>query len=104
MKDDKPLIENYKKRYHIGALEDKNYEVQITQFKCSELDQGDWATYHTDEGRYGDVTSSGLSDAIYTLEFQMTIYRYVNNERKEYSVKDFQRTVFIPDEFIGKQM
>ena len=94
MKDNQPMT----KSYDITNLENQNYEVEITAFKCSELDDGDWASYHSE--RYGDDVSNRLENALYTLEFQVTIYKYINNEREEYSVKDFQRTVFIIDEFI----
>jgi len=96
-KNNEPIhINNDNINQYFDDFENKNYSVSISEFKCNELGSAGSTE------RYGNRPFDGnqLKNAMYIVDIQMEIYKKIQNELKLYNIVDFQRTIFVSDEFI----
>ena len=94
---------------HFNDFENKNYTVVISDFRCIELDQASdvpgenpLSSNGGSSDRYGNRNYDGadFQNALYIVDFQMEIYKKIKNDIKLFNIIDFQRTIFVNDEFI----
>ena len=96
-KNNEPIhVNNDNINQYFNDFENKNYSVSISEFKCNELGSAGSTE------RYGNRPFDGnqLKNAVYIVDLQMEIYKKIQNELKLYNIVDFQRTIFVSDEFI----
>ena len=72
-------------------FENKGYAVTISEFKCSPYEY---------EGKYGASAGTDLRNALYIIDMQIEIHKRSGSQLKLYDVVDFQKTIFVTDEFI----
>ena len=72
-------------------FQNKGYAVTISEFKCSP---------YSYQAKYGASAASDLSTAIYIVDMQIEIHKESNGQLELYNVMDFQKTIFVTDEFI----
>ena len=97
MKDNEPIHENNNTLdQYFNDFENANYSVRVSEFKCNELG------YAGGTDKYGNRPYDGseLKNAFYIVDMQVKIYRDIKNELKLYNTIDFQRTIFVSNEFI----
>ena len=87
LKNNEPIyqIHNY------NQFENKGYAVTISEFKCSP---------YTYEGKYGASAGSNLRNALYIIDMQIEIHKKTGSQLDLYDVVDFQKTIFVVEEFI----
>ena len=81
---------------YYNEFENKGYAVSISKFKCNELD------FAGNTEKYGNRPYDGnkLTNAVYIVDLQIEIYKKMKNSMELYNTIDFQRTLFVTDEFI----
>jgi len=80
-----PMMNNY------FQFENKGYAVTISEFNCSP---------YAYEPKYGASAGSNLRNALYIINMQIEIHKKSGSQLKLYDVVDFQKTIFVIDEFI----
>jgi len=97
MKDNEPIHENNNTvDQYFNDFENSNYSIVISEFKCNELG------YAGNTDKYGNRPFDGseFKNAFYVVDMQIEIYKDIKNMLEFYNVVDFQRTIFVSDEFI----
>ena len=97
MKDNEPIYENNNTvNQYFNDFENSNYSIVISEFKCNELG------YAGNTDKYGNRPFDGaeFKNAFYIVDMQIEIYKDIKNTLEIYNVVDFQRTIFVSDEFI----
>ena len=81
---------------YYNEFENKGYAVSISEFKCNELG------FATGTEKYGNRPYDGnqLESAVYIVDLQIEIYKKSGDFMELYNTIDFQRTLFVTDEFI----
>ena len=94
-------VSKYKPRYILVSytplhFENKNYSILVSEFSCSDLNSAGSTE------RYGSrpFDGSNFRSSLYIIDMQVEIYKKIKDELRLYNVVDFQRTVFVNDEFI----
>ena len=96
-KNNEPIhLNNNNINQHFNDFENQNYSVSISEFSCNELG------FAGNTERYGSRPFDGskLRNALYIVDFQVEIYKKIRDEMELYNTIDFQRTIFVSDEFI----
>ena len=78
-----------------NQFENKNYFVEITRFECNEYDHAEGMV-----GKYGAGAIANIDNVFYVVDLQIDIYKKSGSELKHYNTVDFQKTIFVTDEFI----
>jgi len=81
---------------YYNEFENKGYAVSISEFKCNELSSAPSTL------KYGNRPYDGsrLESAVYIVDLQIEIYKKTRTSMELYNTIDFQRTLFVTDEFI----
>ena len=80
---------------YYNEFENKGYAVTISEFKCNELG------FASGTEKYGDRHDGHqLESAVYIVDLQIEIYKKTGASMELYNTIDFQRTLFVTDEFI----
>lgn len=81
---------------YFNDFENKNYSILVSEFSCSDLNSAGSTE------RYGSrpFDGSNFRSSLYIIDMQVEIYKKIKDELRLYNVVDFQRTVFVNDEFI----
>ena len=90
---------------YYNEFENKGYAVTISEFKCTELTNVGNNTQFGEENpttRYGyrPFDTAAFELAMYIVDLQIEIYKKVGALMELYNRVDFQRTIFVSDEFI----
>ena len=96
-KNNEPIHENNNAiNQYYNEFENKGYAVTISEFKCNELG------FSSETEKYGNRPYDGnqLESAIYIVDLQIEIYKKDGISMELYNTIDFQRTLFVTDEFI----
>tara|TARA_Y100000814_G_scaffold60147_1_gene37286 strand:- start:372 stop:998 length:627 start_codon:yes stop_codon:yes gene_type:complete len=72
-------------------FENKGYAVTISEFRCSP---------YSYQGKYGGAASNNLSGSVYIIDMQIEIHEVSGNQLALCNTIDFQKTIFVTDEFI----
>ena len=51
-------------------------------------------------GKYGAGAIANIDNVFYVVDLQIDIYKKSGSELKHYNTVDFQKTIFVTDEFI----
>ena len=81
---------------YFNDFENKNYSILVSEFSCSDLNSSESTE------RYGPrpFDGSNFRSSLYIIDMQVEIYKKIRDELELYNIVDFQRTVFVNDEFI----
>ena len=81
---------------YYNDFENKGYAVTISEFKCNELG------FSSGTEKYGNRPYDGnqIESAVYIVDMQIEIYKKTGASMQLYNTVDFQRTLFVTDEFI----
>ena len=81
---------------YYNEFENKGYAVSISKFKCNQLN------FAGNTEKYGNRPYDGsqLTNAVYIVDLQIEIYKKMRSSMELYNTIDFQRTLFVTDEFI----
>ena len=96
-KNNQPIHKNNDNvNQYYNEFENKGYAVTISEFKCNELG------FSTGTEKYGNRPYDGnrLESSVYIVDLQIEIYKKDGISMKLYNTIDFQRTLFVTDEFI----
>lgn len=96
-KNNQPIHKNNDDVSHYyNEFENKGYAVTISKFKCNEIG------YSSDTQKYGNRPYDGnkIENAVYIVDLQIEIYKKTGFSMELYNTIDFQRTLFVKDEFI----
>ena len=96
-KNNQPIhVNNDAVKQYYNEFENKGYAVSISKFKCNEL------SFSSGTEKYGNRPYDGnrLESAVYIVDLQIELYKKIKNSMELYNTIDFQRTLFVIDEFI----
>ncbi len=95
--DDSFHKENESSNLYYNEFEKKGYATSITEFRCTPIG------FTPEDNKYGatDGESGDLSKSMYIVDLQITIYKMISGRPEIYNTVDFQRTLYITNEFIA---
>ena len=96
-KNNEPIHENNNTiNQYFNQFKNHDYAVVISKFKCNELG------YAGNTEFYGNRPFDGnkLENAVYLVDMQLKLYKEKKGVMELYNTIDFQRTIFVTDEFI----
>ena len=81
---------------YYNEFENKGYAVSISKFKCNQVGTpGGPST-----AKYGNTPGGKLRQATYIVDMQIEIHRKTGDSMDLYNTIDFQRVLFVKEEFI----
>ena len=95
-KNNQPIHKNNNAvNQYYNEFENKGYAVSISEFECEQLP--------IQVQKYqGEVNTNGpsLQGAVYVINLEIEIYKRVGDSMERYNTIDFERTLFVTDDFI----